>query len=74
LHPESPSFYQIHPEGETLAQAVFQGRLEVAKLLLEKGANPDARGKDGRSVLELASKPPKPNSPDLEALIRHFQK
>ncbi|MBF0316354.1 MAG: ankyrin repeat domain-containing protein [Oligoflexia bacterium] len=52
------SIEQANSAGFTpLAQAVFRGHLDVVQYLLEKKSNAKAVGKDGRSVLDLASHP-----------------
>ncbi len=48
-----------------LHDAVFRGRVEVAKLLLGFGANPDLKDYTGRSAKDLAQ-----GQPNLESLFR----
>jgi len=42
-------------EGIPLCQAAFHGRLEMARLLLEKGAKPSSANRDGNTPLHIAA-------------------
>ncbi|MFH1571111.1 MAG: ankyrin repeat domain-containing protein [Gemmatimonadota bacterium] len=47
---------RVGPDGWTpLACAVEQGNAEAVRVLLDRGANTDARAPDGRSLVELAT-------------------
>jgi ankyrin repeat protein len=47
--------------------AAQSGRLELARLLLDRGANPSLRSDDGATPLDLAQEN---NRPEVAALLR----
>lgn len=56
-------------ESESLIVAIEAGHTEVAKLLLDKGANPNTEGVYNRSALEVAAR--KENAAMVRELLNH---